>query len=53
MTPPEVVSALAKNNIVASVTPYTPSYARIGLFHTNTEAEVDVIVEALQRLAPQ
>lgn len=51
MKPSDFVIAMAKKNIVASGTPYTPSYSRIGLFHTNTDAEVDQMIRAIQELA--
>ncbi|MFN2469112.1 MAG: hypothetical protein ABR521_13405 [Gaiellaceae bacterium] len=51
LTPPEVVAALARRRIVATVTPYATSYARVGPGLMNTPAEVDEALGAIRALA--
>ena len=51
LTPPEVVAALARRRVVATVTPYATSYARVGTGLMNTPAEVDEALGAIRALA--
>ena len=46
----EVVERLAARGIVATVTPYTPTYARVGPSILNTPAEIRRAVRALRAL---
>jgi isopenicillin-N epimerase len=46
----EVVERLASRGIVATVTPYTPTYARVGPSIVNTPAEIRRAVRALRAL---
>jgi len=46
----EVVERLAARGIVATVTPYTPTYARVGPSIVNTPAEIRRAVRALRAL---
>jgi selenocysteine lyase/cysteine desulfurase len=46
-----VVTALRNWRIVATVTPYSPSYARLAPGLVNTEVEVDKVLEAIQSLS--
>jgi selenocysteine lyase/cysteine desulfurase len=48
---PEVVDALDRRGIVASVTPYRQQYVRLGPSIANSEADVDAALEALRQLA--
>jgi isopenicillin-N epimerase len=47
-----VVTALRKRKIIATVTPYSPSYARLAPGLVNTTDEVDKVLDAVQSLAP-
>jgi selenocysteine lyase/cysteine desulfurase len=47
-----VVTALRNRRIIATTTPYSPSYARLAPGLVNTEDEVDKVLEAVQSLAP-
>jgi selenocysteine lyase/cysteine desulfurase len=49
--PEQVVDHLLARRIVATVTPYTPSYARVAPSILNTPAEIDRALRALQALA--
>jgi isopenicillin-N epimerase len=49
--PQEVVDRLLRRGIVATVTPYTPSYARVAPSILNTPAEIDRALRALRSLA--
>jgi len=51
LTPPQVVDRLARRRIVATVTPYATSYARLGTGLMNTPAEVDEALRAIRALA--
>jgi selenocysteine lyase/cysteine desulfurase len=51
MSASEVVTALRKRRIIATVTPYSPSYARLAPGLVNTEAEVDEVLDAVESLA--
>ncbi len=46
-----VVAALRARNIVATVTPYSPSYARLAPGLVNTSGEVDKVLDAIQSFA--
>jgi selenocysteine lyase/cysteine desulfurase len=50
LSPDAVVSALARRRIVATVTPYSPPYARLAPAVFNTSAEIDAAVAALAAL---
>ena len=50
MSPDSVVNRLRARRIVATVTPYTPSYARVAPSILNTPAEVDRALEAIRAL---
>jgi selenocysteine lyase/cysteine desulfurase len=50
MSPSAVVTALRKRRIIATVTPYSPSYARLAPGIVNTPAEVDRVLEAIRAL---
>jgi isopenicillin-N epimerase len=50
MTPDAVVAALARRRIVATVTPYTPSHARLAPGLLNTPGEVDRVLAAVRGL---
>jgi isopenicillin-N epimerase len=50
MTPPEVVERLRAKRIIATVTPYVPSYARLSPSILNTPAEIDRALGALKAL---
>jgi isopenicillin-N epimerase len=50
LPPQEVVERLAARGIVATVTPYTPTYARVGPSILNTPAEIRRAVRALRAL---
>jgi selenocysteine lyase/cysteine desulfurase len=45
-----VVTALRNRRIIATVTPYSPSYARLAPGFVNTEDEVDKVLDAIQSL---
>jgi isopenicillin-N epimerase len=47
-----VVNALRKRRIIATVTPYSPTYARLAPGLVNTSNEVDKVLEAVQSLKP-
>jgi selenocysteine lyase/cysteine desulfurase len=49
--PEQVVGHLAARGIVATVTPYTPSYARVSPSILNTPAEIDRTLRAISVLA--
>lgn len=51
MKPPEVIGRLAEKNIVGSVSPYTPSCARLACSLWNTEAEIDKALKAVGEMA--
>ena len=51
MTPTRVVDRLHARGIVATVTPYTPSYARLAPSILNTPAEIERTLRALRALA--
>jgi isopenicillin-N epimerase len=50
LPPPEVVARLRAKRIIASVSPYVPSYARISPSILNTPAEIDKALEAIRSL---
>jgi selenocysteine lyase/cysteine desulfurase len=50
-TPEEVVKALLAKRIIASTSPYAPSYARLAGSLLNTPEEVDAAVRAVAELA--
>ena len=50
MSPDTVVSRLRARRIVATVTPYSPSYARVAPSILNTPAEVDRALDAIRGL---
>ena len=50
LSPNAVVSALARRRIVATVTPYTPSHARLAPGLLNTPGEVDRVLAAVRAL---
>ena len=50
-TPEDVVKGLAARRIVASTSPYSPSYARLAGSLLNTPEEVDVAVAAVAEIA--
>ena len=47
-----VVTALRKRRIIATVTPYSPSYARLAPGLVNTPEQVDKVLDAVESLAP-
>jgi selenocysteine lyase/cysteine desulfurase len=47
----DVVSALARRGVVASVTPYRERYVRLGPSIANSEADVDAALKAIRALA--
>jgi selenocysteine lyase/cysteine desulfurase len=51
LTPAAVVRALRRRGIVATVTPYEPSYARVGPGLLNTPAQVGKLLRAIRALA--
>lgn len=51
LKPAQVVAALQAKKIVASVTPYLPSYARLTPAVFNTPAEIDTALAAIKALA--
>jgi selenocysteine lyase/cysteine desulfurase len=51
LSPQEVVGRLAHRRIVATVTPYRTSYARLSAGILNTEADVDRALDAVRALA--
>lgn len=51
LSPSAVVAALRRRRIIATVTPYTPSYVRLAPGLLNTPAEVDQALAAIKRLA--
>jgi selenocysteine lyase/cysteine desulfurase len=50
LSPNAVVSKLRSRRIVATVTPYSPSYARVAPSILNTPAEVDLALDAIRAL---
>ena len=52
MSPSGVVAALRQRRIIATTTPYSPSYARLAPGLVNTPTEVDKVLEAVQSLKP-
>ena len=46
-----VVAALRKRRIIATVMPYSPSYARLAPGLVNTPTEVDKVLDAVESLA--
>ncbi len=50
MKPEEVVAALGKKNIVASVTPYRVTYARLSPGLLNSEEEIETTLRAVSEL---
>jgi selenocysteine lyase/cysteine desulfurase len=50
LSPEQVVERLAARRIVATVTPYTPSYARLGPSILNTHADVEHALRAVAAL---
>jgi isopenicillin-N epimerase len=50
LAPHQVVERLAARGIVATVTPYTPTYARVGPSILNTPAKIRRAVRALRAL---
>ena len=50
LSPAAVIAALARRRIVATVTPYTPSYARLAPGLLNTPGEVDRVLAAVRAL---
>jgi isopenicillin-N epimerase len=50
LSPAAVVSGLARRRIVATVTPYTPSHARLAPGLLNTPGEVDRVLAAVRGL---
>jgi selenocysteine lyase/cysteine desulfurase len=51
MKPDDVVDKLAASRIVATSTPYEPSFARFTPGIVNTEEEIDRALDAVNRLA--
>jgi len=47
-----VVTALRNRRIIATTTPYSPSYARLAPGLVNTETEVDKVLDAVESLGP-
>jgi isopenicillin-N epimerase len=52
LAPEEVVDRLRERRIVASVSPYATSYARLGLAIFNTEVEIELVLQEVARLRP-
>jgi selenocysteine lyase/cysteine desulfurase len=50
LSPDAVVAALARRRIVATVTPYSPPYARLAPAVFNTPAEIDRALAAVRAL---
>jgi isopenicillin-N epimerase len=50
MSPANVVSRLRQSGIVATTTPYAPSYARLTPSIRNTPAEIDLALDAIRAL---
>jgi isopenicillin-N epimerase len=50
-TPEEVVDYLARHDVIATVTPYDPSYARVSPSILNTPAEIDRALSLLRKLS--
>jgi isopenicillin-N epimerase len=50
LTPPEVVARLRARRIIATVTPYVPSYARVSPSILNTPGDVDRALAAIRSL---
>jgi selenocysteine lyase/cysteine desulfurase len=51
LKPSQVVSQLRERKIIASITPYSPSYARLTPGVYNTPQEIDRVLAAIQELA--
>lgn len=51
LSPSQVVSQLRERKIIASITPYSPSYARLTPGVYNTPQEMDRVLAAIQELA--
>jgi isopenicillin-N epimerase len=50
LSPSQVVSQLKKRKIIASITPYSPSYARLTPGVYNTPQQMDRVLAAIQEL---
>jgi selenocysteine lyase/cysteine desulfurase len=50
MSPTAVVTALRNRGIIATTTPYSPSYARLAPGIVNTPDEVEVVLDAIRAL---
>jgi selenocysteine lyase/cysteine desulfurase len=50
LSPTAVVAALRRKHVIATVTPYSPSYARLAPGLVNTPAEVDRVLDAIRSL---
>jgi isopenicillin-N epimerase len=50
LTPPKVVESLRRKRIIATATPYVPSYARVSASIVNTPAELDKALAAIRAL---
>jgi selenocysteine lyase/cysteine desulfurase len=50
-TPKDVVAHLESRNVIGSVSPYTPSCARLAVSLWNTEAEVEAALKAVREMA--
>jgi isopenicillin-N epimerase len=51
LAPPDVVEQLRAKRIIATATPYVPSYARVSASILNTPAEIDTALRAIRGLA--
>ena len=51
MSPRTVVNKLAEQNIIASDTPYSPSYARLTPGIYSTQGDIDNVIRAVRELA--
>ena len=51
LAPPEVVARLRERRIIATVTPYVPSYARVSPSIVNTPAQIERALAAIRSLA--
>jgi selenocysteine lyase/cysteine desulfurase len=50
MSPSAVIAALRRRRVIATVTPYSPSYARLAPGIVNTPTEVDLVLDAVRSL---
>jgi selenocysteine lyase/cysteine desulfurase len=50
MSPSAVIAALRRRRVIATVTPYSPSYARLAPGIVNTPGEVDLVLDAVRSL---